>query len=257
MGVRWTWMVLGLFLGTPVVVVAADPPAAVLPSADELLRGIDANLTFESRSARVRMTVTSDRRTREYVMQTFGRGVDQAAVEYLEPARDKGTRMLRLGEELWTYMPSVDRVQKISGQMLRQGLMGSDMSYEDLMGAAKLREAYEAKVVAAEELGGVGVWRVELTARDPSVAYPRRVAWVDRQTRVPLKQELYAVSGMLLKTWEMSEVKSFEGGRRFPTRMVVRDHLREGSSTTIVLEELKFSVQLDEEIFSKRWLERR
>lgn len=231
--------------------------AEELPSVDALLDKVDRNLTFATRQTRVKMTVETTRRTRVYEMRTWGRGEDQAAIEYLAPARDKGTRMLRKGDELWMYLPAIEKVQKISGHMLRQGMMGSDMSYEDLMGASKWREAYTAKVVAAEELDGRKVYKVEMVAKDDTVAYPKRVAWLDAETNIPLRQELYAVSGMLLKTWEMKDPKTYEGGRQFPTRMVIRDEVKKGSTTTIEMTEMSFGVTLDEEVFAMRWLERR
>jgi len=248
------WLALGAVHAAEPVVAA---PAAALPSADVLLADIDRNLTFKTRTATVRMTVVSRERARTYVMRTWGRGVDEAATEYVEPARDTGTRMLRLGNDLWTYLPSVERVQKISGEMLRQGMMGSDLSYEDMMGAAAWREQYEATVVGAEAFNGRPAWKIEMKARDATVAYPRRVAWVDQETRIPVRQELYALSGMLLKTWDMTDVREFDGGRRFPTKMVIIDQLKAGSSTILEMTEMSFGVELEEEVFSRRWLERR
>ena len=69
------------------------------------------------------------------------------------------------------------------------------------MNSGKLRGAYDAVVAGAESLDGRSMWKVELTAKDDSVAYTRRVAWIDQETGVPTRQELYAVSGMLVKTW--------------------------------------------------------
>ena len=93
---------------------------------------MDKNLTFEARRARMVMTVEG-RRTRSFEMVSYGRGEEDSAMEYVAPARDKNTKMLKLGDELWMYLPGVDRVQKISGHMLRQGMMGSDFSYEDIL----------------------------------------------------------------------------------------------------------------------------
>ena len=246
----WMWV------GLPVPALGAPEAAAeTLPDATEVLRVIDDNLTFASRTATVRMTVATARRTRTYEMKMFGRGTDHAAVEYLAPARDKGTRMLRMADDVWTYLPSVERTQKISGQMLRQGLMGSDMSYDDLMGASKLRDIYGAEVVASEQVDGIPVWKLELVAKEPSVAYPKRTAWVAKDSGIPLKQELYAVSGML-KTWTMTDVKDFEGAA-LSHEVVITDALREGSMTTIELLDMTFGVGLDDEVFSRRWLGRR
>ena len=243
---------------TPVLAVAAAAgDTADLPAADEILAQIDSNLVFETRTATIKMTVEGKRRTRVYSMRSYGRGETDSAIEYTEPARDQGTRMLRLGEQLWLYMPLVDRTQKISGHMLRQGMMGSDLSYEDMLSSEELRQQYEARVLGEAELDDRACWKLEMTATDESVAYPRRVSWIDQETFIPLRQELYALSGMLLKTWTMGEVRDFEGGRKFPTRMVVEDHLKKESRTLLELSEMEFGVELEEEVFSMRWLERK
>ena len=77
----------------------------------------------------------------------------------------------------------------------------------------------------------------------------------EKGTRIPTKQELYAQSGMLLKTWTMGDVQDI-GGQMTPMRMEIKDNLRAGSSTVIVTSELKYGIDLEDEVFSKRWLER-
>jgi outer membrane lipoprotein-sorting protein len=164
--------------------------------------------------------------------------------------------MLKLGDELWMYMPSIEKTQKISGHMLRQGLMGSDMSYEDMMEASKLRENYTAKLVGEESQNGRPCYKLELTAKGPDVAYPKRVSWVDKEWFVPVRQELYALSGALLKVWTMSDIQPFENGRMHPTTMRVEDKLQQGSKTELHFTSMQFSVPMETEVFSERWLER-
>lgn len=235
--------------------LAFFPIVARAATLDEILAKVDANMTFDTRESVTTMTVTKGDRVKVYKMHSFGRGADEAAVEYLEPARDKGTKMLKNANDLWMWMPAVEKTQKISGHMLRQSMMGSDMSYEDMMQASGWRKQYAGAVLGDEMLDGRRTWKLELKATTPDVSYPRRLVWVDQETSIPLKQELYALSGMLLKTWTMSEVKDF-GGRQFPTRMVIEDKLQQNSRTELVFEDLKFAVPLQTEVFSMRWLER-
>ena len=226
------------------------------PSADELLAAVDNNMISAARSADLEMTVVKGKRTKVYAMDSFSRGEDEAAIAFRAPARDKGTKMLKRGGELWMYMPSIEKIQKISGHMLRQSLMGSDLSYEDILEATKLQELYTAQVTGSETIDGRTCWKLELTANDTTVADPRRVSWIDQEHRVPVKEELYALSGTLLKTWSLSEVQTFADGRQFPTRWVVEDKLRAGSQTSLIFQSLDFEVALEDEIFNQRWLER-
>lgn len=235
--------------------LAVLPMVANAATVDEILAKVDANMTFDTRETISKMTVTKGDRVKVYRMHSFGRGADEAAVEYLEPARDKGTKMLKNASELYMWLPAVEKTQKISGHMLRQSMMGSDMSYEDMMQASGWRKQYTGTIVAEEALPTGKAWKLELKANTPDVSYPKRLVWVDQATNIPVKQELYALSGMLLKTWTMSEIKTF-GARQFPTKMVIEDKVQQNSKTELVFEDLKFAVALESEVFSQRWLER-
>ena len=157
---------------------------------------------------------------------------------------------------MWTYFPSIEKVQKISGHMLREGLMGSNLSYEDLLETTQFLELYDAVVVGEETIEGRDCWKLELTARSADVAYPRRVSWIDKEHLVPVHEDLYASSGMMVKSWTLTQVREYEGGRKFPTHMLVVDRIQAGSQTELVFEDLAFSVPLEDEVFSQRWLER-
>lgn len=243
-------LLLTLILLVPTRILAATP------TADELLDAMDKALQYDTRTSKSTMTVVDGDRTREYTLISFGRGTEDAAVEYVAPARDKGTRMLKKGDDLWLYMPRAERTQKISGHMLRQGMMGSDISYEDLMEAAEFRKRYAATVLGDETLEGRPCWKLEAKAKDDTVSYPRRVMWIDQETMIPVRQELYALSGMLLKTWQMSDVKQIEG-RWTAMRMELADQLRKGSKTILTLESVSYGVALKDEVFTLRWLERK
>lgn len=231
------------------------PKAMAAMTVDQILDLIDKNMTFDTRESTLTMTVTHGDRVKVYKMHSYARGADQAAMEYLAPERDKGTRMLRMANDLWMFQPAAENIQKISGHMLRQGMMGSDMSYEDMMEASSWRAAYNGTIAGEESYDGRNCWKLSLVAKTPDITYAKRTVWVDEQSYIPLKQELYAVSGMLLKTWTMSNVTNIDG-RQWPSKMVIEDKLQQGSRTELVFDSVKFSVPLQEEVFSTRWLER-
>jgi len=226
-----------------------------MPTAEEILTAVDQNMAYETRNAHIEMTVVKGRRTKVYKMESYARDASQAAIEFLAPARDKGTKMLKKDDELWMYLPSIEKTQKISGHMLRQGMMGSDMSYEDLLEATKLNALYTATVLGTDEINGRRCHQVEMIAKSDQVAYAKRISCIDTEYNVPLKEQLFATSGMLLKEWTMTDIKDFDG-RKFPTTVVVQDKLQDNSTTTIRFTKLQFSVELEEETFNRRWLER-
>src|SRR4030042_7183495 len=133
--------------------------------------------------------------------------------------------MVKLKDKLWIYSPSTDRTIHISGHMLRQSVMGSDLSYEDMMEDPKLTNHYEAVVTGTESLDGHPCWVLKLEAKTKDVAYSIRKLWVDQTRVIPLKEELYAKGGKLLKKLELKDVTKIED-RWFPKRMIFKDMLK-------------------------------
>ncbi len=134
--------------------------------------------------------------------------------------------------------------------MLRQSVMGSDLSYEDLMEDARLSEKYEATILGEETLNDRPCWVLELNALSPDMSYQIRKLWVDKVRFIPLKEELYAKSGKLLKRTTLSQVENI-GGRWFPRKIEFRDMLKEGKGTEFIIDDIRFDVQIPDYIFSK------
>ena len=163
--------------------------------------------------------------------------------------------MLKLEEQLWIYSPSTDRIIQIAGHMLRQSVMGSDLSYEDLMEDNKLTDQYNAKVTGSEIVDGHNCWVIELTAFVPEIAYQEQKLWVDQERNIPLREEMYAKSGTLLKKTELSDIQLING-RWYPKKIVFKDMLKEGTGTEFIIEEIEFNVPIADYIFSKASLKK-
>jgi len=113
------------------------------PSALSILKKVDENLTAESKIVKSKMIIHGRRSSRTIVSKSWIEGIDRSFTEFLSPPRERGTKMLKLGDNLWTYSPATDRIIRISGHMLRQSVMGSDLSYEDMMEDPVLHRIYE------------------------------------------------------------------------------------------------------------------
>ena len=147
----------------------------------KILDEVDKNLSADSRILDSKMIVYGKRNDRTMTAHSITMGDKKAFTEYLSPARDKGTKMLKLDKELWMYSPSTDRTIMISGHMLRQSLMGSDLSYEDMMEDRKLNELYKAVISGEETLDNRTCYVMLLTAKVPDVAYYSMKIWVDKE----------------------------------------------------------------------------
>ena len=223
----------------------------------EIIEKVDRNLDIESSTAEAKMVIHSSKRTDVKEMVVYSKGRDKSFVEFLSPARDRGTRYLKLEDDMWMYLPSVEKVIRISGHMLRQSMMGSDFSYEDAMEKSrKFVDDYDCELIGTEMIDGTGCYVVDLEAVSRDVTYYRRKIWVDKDRFIGLKEELYSKSGKLLKVSTVKEIGKFDG-RFYPTHIVMEDKLRKGSRTEMMLVDLKLNVSIDDMIFSQRNLRRR
>lgn len=245
---------LMLFLTLLAALSATTLPAEEL-TGQAILERVDANLTSESRIVVSSMVIHDRRGTRTVRSQTWARGQQDAFTEYLSPPRERGTKMLKLEDRLWIYSPSTDRTILIAGHLLRQSVMGSDLSYEDMMEEPRLSANYEAELTSRDTLGERPVWILELKAVGPNVTYPSRKVWVDRERFVPLREELYAKSGKLLKKVELSDFDRIDD-RWYPRKTVYKDVLKAGDGTEFLVESVEFDVPIPDYVFSKASLRR-
>ena len=223
-------------------------------SVQDIIKAMDNNLNAKSRVMTSKMVVHGRRASRTIESRSWVVGIDLAFTEYLSPPREAGTKMLKDGDKLWTYSPQTDRVIQISGHMLRQSVMGSDMSYNDMMEDRPLMDLYEATLESSVEINGRDHWAVLLTAKVKGLSYPMRRAWIDKEYLLPMKEELYAKSGKLLKTSTMDGIKKVQG-RWFPTRFIFKDELRRNSKgTEWIIDDIQFDVDIPDSRFSKALL---
>ena len=223
-------------------------------SIQDIIKAMDNNLNAKSRILTSKMVVHGRRSIRTIASKNWVVGADQAFTEYISPPREAGTKMLKLGDKLWTYSPQTDRVIQISGHMLRQSVMGSDMSYNDMMEDRPLVDLYEATLEGSIEIDGRDHWIMLLTAKVKGLSYPTRRAWIDKEYLLPMKEELYAKSGKLLKTSTMDNIKKVQG-RWFPSRFVFKDELKRNSKgTEWLIDEISFDVDIPNSRFLKALL---
>jgi outer membrane lipoprotein-sorting protein len=232
------------------VFIFQNPCISQYPSGEEILNKIDQNIYSRNRTSISKMIVHGRRGNRTIEAKSWIQGTQKSFTEYLAPPREKGTKMLKLKDQLWTYSPSTDRIIQISGHMLRQSVMGSDLSYEDFMEDSRLREYYDAEVIGEEVFNNRTCWVMRLSAKKTNVAYHSRKIWVDQERYVGLKEERYAKSGKLLKTFEIKEVFRIKD-RWYPKHVVFKDVLKSGKGTELLIDSIEFDLNIPVHIFSK------
>jgi outer membrane lipoprotein-sorting protein len=218
---------------------------------DEIIKNIDFNLNSKNRVITTKMIVHGRRTSRTIEARNWIVGTNKAFTKYISPPREAGSKMLKLDDKLLTYSPQTDRIIQISGHMLRQSVMGSDMSYNDIMEDKPLDELYSAEMEGVEYINERKCYVLFLESKIEGLSYPKRREWVDFEYFLPVKEELYAKSGKLLKSTSMDGIKKIDN-RWFPTRFVFKDELKKNTKgTEWIIDSIEFDVEIPDILFSK------
>ncbi len=225
------------------------------PNAELILQKVDNNMTSKTQVIESQMIIHGRRNDRTVTSKGYSEGNTKSFTEYLLPEREKGTKMLKLEDRLWIYSPSTDRTIQLSGHMLRQSVMGSDLSYEDMMETRKLTDMYNSKVTGEETIDKRKTWVLELTAKADNATYEKRKIWIDQERYIPLQEELFAKSGQLLKKTVLSDISKI-GNRWFPKKINYKDMLKDGLGTDFIITSIQFNTKIPDYIFSKASLKK-
>ena len=223
--------------------------------AQKLLEQVDDNLWSHTKFISGRLIIDNGRKIRTLTQDSWMEGIDRSYTHYKSPAREKGTKMLKIKGKLWMYTPRTDRKILIAGHLLRQSLMGSDLSYEDMMEDHKLSKSYAATFDSFANIGTIKCAVLNLTARDKKTTYQTRKVWINPEDKTVLKEERSAKSGKLLKKILFKDYEIISG-RKFPRTMIFKDLLKENTKTTYKFDVIEFDIEIPPSYFSQSILKR-
>jgi len=201
----------------------------------EIVMEVEKILSLEDISADQVMTVyRKDGTIRPYVMTTLTSGKDKSFVELTAPPREKGRQVLRLGEVVWSYMPSVKKSIRVSG---RGSFMGGDFENNDVL-RLNLVGDYTSEII--EELPDQYV--LGLKGKDLSLSYAKIKLWVRKDDFQPVKQEYYTLTDKLIKSTIYEDIKDF-GGFKKPSKLVMQSALIPKQKTVLEVKKFKIGVK--------------
>ena len=210
-----------------------------------ILKQVDKNLQPESfESYRKLINIEPSGAKREFLLFTLKKGNDKIVSLFLSPASEKGRATLRLGDNMWLYIPNVGKPVRITSL---QSVVGGVFNNADIM---RLDYNVEYDVQNIED--NKSEYVLDLKAKTGAVAYDKLKLWVDKQTVVPTKIECYAATGLLIKTLYFKERKSFEGVLR-PSVIETDSPLYKGYQSIIAYANVKKRVVADE-VFTLEFL---
>jgi len=223
-------------------------------SGEEILKKIDANASFGILRYRGVMEIQQQKKMLIKEFVAIAEGDAKAFVEFINP-EDRGIRYLKIDKDLWMYFPDEQETIKISGHLLKEGMMGSDVSYEDALESGNLLKKYTVAVAGTENLDGRPCYVLELTASTKTAPYDKQKLWVDGERFTVLKSQMLSKSDKLIKESLALQVRQY-GKRWFVTELRMEDKLKKGGGTTFKMTDLEFDVSVPEDQFSLRRLSR-
>ena len=243
---------LGLALGAALL-----PAPAKAQSARDILEEVDQLLRGDSSHGRVTMAITTEHWARELEMEVWSLGTDHSLVRVQSPAREAGTSTLKAGQEVWNYLPRVDRTIKVPPAMMMGSWMGSHFTNDDLVKESSIVDDYDFEIAFEGERDGVEVWEFDLIPKPEAPVVWGKVEYqVRKSDMMPTWVLYYDESGELMRTMEFSEYTTM-GGRVVPARMDVIPSDKPEERTTLIYHELEFDIGLDASYFSLRNLRAR
>ena len=217
-------------------------------TAEEIVREMDRQQSFSSMKSSGSM-ITIDRfGTKVSDFISWSRGNDEFLIEFTSAA-EQGQKILRTAKELYLYYPDAEEIIRLQGAALRQSMLGSDISYEDMTEGNDTLSKYEVELTGEETAGGEDCYVLEMVAKSRDVAYPKQIVWVIKDTFVPQQVQYFSKSGKLLKEMQVDAIERI-GGKFVITRMILEDKLKKNSSTELVMDNLETDINLDRDFFS-------
>jgi outer membrane lipoprotein-sorting protein len=224
--------------------------------AQEIVDRVDRLLRGDSSKGTVEMQIVTTNWQRTLSMQIWSRGTDEALIRVLKPEKEAGTATLKVGNNIWNYLPKVNRTIKIPTSMMMASWMGSHFTNDDLVKDSLLIRDYFTAISFEGERDGTQVYEFTLTPKpEAAVVWGKIILEVRQADLMPTWQRFYDEDGKLVREMTLSDYKTM-GGRLVPTRMVVRPADKPGEQTMITYNELTFDIAISEETFSLRNLER-
>ena len=238
------------------VSLAALPARAQEPDGREILDRVENLLWGKTLQGEFEMSITTPRWQRTLGLRVWMDRPKRSFIRILSPAKEAGIGSLRIGAEMWNYLPNIERTIKIPPSMMMQPWMGSDFTNDDLVKESSVIDDYTHRILATTTLDGQAVYQVEAVPKaDAAVVWGKIVYSVRKSDFVPLKQEFYSERGERVRVMTFSDIRPM-GGRTIPTRWEMRPVAKPENVTTIVMKNVVYNRPVEENIFTQRNLQK-
>jgi outer membrane lipoprotein-sorting protein len=251
-------MAMALLLAAPAMAQDAAAPAPTEELAVKIIDDMEARMRGKASQGEFEMYIKRwDRTLRMKFWELYP---DKSLVKIVAPAEDAGKGSLKLGEDLWSYDPNIDQVQKIPPSLMLDSWMGSDFSNDDVSRSSSIKLDYDVAAPEAGKIGEVVTWRVTLVPKpDSPVVWEKEVVEVAQDDYRPLRQEYYDEKGKLARVMIFEDFKpmTIDGEERlYPYLWRMENMQEKGRYTEMRVKSMKFTDKMSKKRFSIRALKK-
>ncbi|MCF8228983.1 MAG: outer membrane lipoprotein-sorting protein [Bacteroidales bacterium] len=220
------------------------------PDAKDIVKKATDKLNGESSKGKMSMKIIRPSWTREIEMKVWSLGTEYYMIYITAPAREEGQVFLKRDQDMWNYMPNINRMIKIPPSMMMQSWMGSDFTNNDLVKVSSMVEDYTHKITGQDTIEGFECWIIEFTPKpNAAVVWGKIEMWISKVELYELKALYYDESGKLVNKEFMSDVEQM-GDRKLPSHMEMIPVDKEGHKTVMDFVDMEFNVDIGEDFFS-------
>ena len=221
----------------------------IVVKADQLQRG-------KTNQGQMSMTIVRPKWERSITMKTWSKGTDFSMTYIQSPAKDKGQVFLKRNNEMWNWVPAINRMIKIPPSMMSQGWMGSDYSNDDILKESSIVVDYNHKIIGEEAIENIDCYKIVLIPKeDAAVVWGKVIKWISKKEYWQLQTEYYDEDDELIRTETASDVKQF-GDRRLPSMLVIQPADKPNQKTVINIISSNYNVKLNDGFFSQQNMKR-
>jgi len=236
-------------------ILATAVPAAE-PTVEELLNRTDDLMRGRSSAGTVTMHVKTARWDRQLTLKSWSKGTDKTLIVIEAPAKEKGTATLKVDQDIWNYLPKVDRTIKVPASMMSGSWMGSHFTNDDLVKESRFVDDFSCTVAARPKDNPQQQYVIECIPKpNAAVVWGKVVAKVRGSDRLPEQIAYFDEKGALVRTMLYDDIKTL-GGRTLPTHMKLVPADKPDEFTEISYGDLKFDIELPDATFTLQALKR-
>ncbi|MFH5883265.1 outer membrane lipoprotein-sorting protein [Halalkalibaculum sp. DA3122] len=223
---------------------------ALAQDATEIVRQADLKMRGESSRAEITMKIIRPNWERSLTIKSWNKGDEYSLMLVTAPARDEGTAYLKRGNEIWNWLPNINRTIKLPPSMMSQSWMGSDFSNNDLVRESSIVTDYSHEIVGDTTISGYDCYNIEMIPKpEAPVVWGKVNVFISKEEYLQLRTEFYDEDNTLMRTMTGSKVEELDG-RFIPTYMEMEPTDEPGNKTVLMYNEIEFDIDISESFFS-------